>query len=103
MRMWKRLIWVSLTQRSSRQWPTFPKLMPGPMWKCRSLIHPLGFEPEVSRSGYDVNLVRTNPTELGSASPVMAREDKMLDEVISRTPGAGRPGTDVNSGHTEED
>ena len=29
---------------------------------------PLGFEPEVSRSGYDVNLVHTNPTELGSAS-----------------------------------
>ena len=47
---------------------------------------PPGFEPEVSRSGYDVNLVRTNPTEPGSASPVMAREDKMLDEAISRTP-----------------
>ena len=64
---------------------------------------PPGFEPEVSRSGYDVNLVRTNPTEPGSASLVMAREDKMLDEAISRTPGAGRPGTDVNSGRTEED
>ena len=63
---------------------------------------PLGFEPEVSRSGYDVNLVRTNPTELGSASPVTAQEDKMLDEANSRTPGAGRPGTDKNPGHTED-
>ena len=25
---------------------------------------PPGFEPEVNRSGYDVNLVRSNPTEL---------------------------------------
>ena len=31
---------------------------------------PSGFEPEVTRSGYDVNLVRTNPTEPGLASPV---------------------------------
>ena len=57
---------------------------------------PPGFEPEVTRSWYDVNLVCTNPTELGSASLVMAREDKMLDEAVSRTPGAGRPGTDEN-------
>ena len=63
---------------------------------------PPGFEPEVTRSGYDVNLVCTNPTEPGSTSPVMAREDKMLDEVVSRTPGAGRPGTDENSGRTED-
>ena len=63
---------------------------------------PPGFEPEVSRSRYDVNLVCTNPTELGSASPVTAQEDKMLDEVISRTPGAGRPGIDENPGHTED-
>ena len=63
---------------------------------------PLGFEPEVSRSGYDVNLVRTNPTELGSTSPVMVREDKMLDGVNSRTPGAGQLGTDENPGHTED-
>ena len=62
---------------------------------------PPGFEPEVSRSGYDVNLVHTNPTEPGSASLVTAREDKMLDEAISRTPGAGRPGTDENSGRTK--
>ena len=64
---------------------------------------PPGFEPEVSRSGYDVNLVCTNPTELGLASPVMVGEDKMLDEgANSRTPGAGRPGTDENPGRTED-
>ena len=64
---------------------------------------PPGFEPEVSRSGYDVNLVCTNPTEPGSASPVMADENKMLDEgVNSRTPGAGRLGTDANPGHAED-
>ena len=64
---------------------------------------PSGFEPEVSRSGYDVNLVHTNPTEPGSASPVMAREDKMLDEEAnSRTPGTGRSGTDENPGHTKD-
>ena len=64
---------------------------------------PPGFEPEVSRSGYDVNLVCTNPTEPGSASTVMAGEDKMLDEgANSRTPGAGRPGNDENPGRTED-
>ena len=64
---------------------------------------PPGFEPKVSRSGYDVNLVCTNPTELGSASPVTAGEDKMLDEgANSRIPGAGWPGTDENPGRTED-
>ena len=64
---------------------------------------PPGFEPEVSRSRYDVNLVRTNPTEPGLASPVMVGEDKMLDEGANpRTPGAGRPGTDENPGRTED-
>ena len=63
---------------------------------------PPGFEPEVSRSGYDVNLVHTNPTELGSTSPVTAQEDKMLDGANSRTPGAGRLGTDENPGRTED-
>ena len=48
---------------------------------------PPGFEPEVSRSGYDVNLVRSNPTEPGSTSPVTARENEMLDRATSRTPG----------------
>ena len=69
------------------------------MWESHS---PPGFEPEVSRSGYDVNLVRTNLTELGSASPVMAGEDKMLDGANSRTPGAGWLGTDENPGCTED-
>ena len=63
---------------------------------------PPGFEPKVSRFGYDVDLVHTNPTEPGLASPVTVREDKMLDGANSRTPGAGRPGTDENSGHTED-
>ena len=62
---------------------------------------PPGFEPEVSRSGYDVNLVRSNPTELGSTSPVTARENEMLDGATSRTPGAGRPGTNEDPGRTE--
>ena len=62
---------------------------------------PPGFEPEVSRSGYDVTLVHSDPTELGSASPVMARENEMLDGATSRTPGAGRPGTNEDPSHTE--
>ena len=62
---------------------------------------PLGFEPKVSRSGYDVNLVRSNPTEPGSTSPVMARENEMLDGATSRTPGAGRPGTNEDPGCAE--
>ena len=62
---------------------------------------PPGFEPEVSRSGYDVNLVRSNPTGLGSTSPVTVRENKMLDGATSRTPGAGQPGTNEDPGHTE--
>ena len=61
---------------------------------------PPGFEPEVNRSGCDVNLVHSNPTELGSTSLVTARENKMLDGVTSRTPGAGRPGTNEDPGHT---
>ena len=63
---------------------------------------PPGFEPEVTRSRYDVNLVHTNPTELRSASLVTAWEDKMLDEAVSRTPGAGRPGTNENPVCTED-
>ena len=52
---------------------------------------PPGFEPKVSRVGYDVNLVQSDPTEPGSTSPVTARENEMLDGATSRTPGAGRP------------
>ena len=62
---------------------------------------PPGFEPEVSRSGYDVNLVCSNPTKLGSTSPVTARENEMLDGATSRTPGAGRLGTNEDPGCTE--
>ena len=62
---------------------------------------PLGFEPEVSRSGHDVNLVRPNPTEPGSTSPVTVMENEMLDGASSRTPGAGQPGTNEDPGHTE--
>ena len=62
---------------------------------------PPGFEPEVSRSGYDVNLVRSNLTEPGSTSPVTAMENDMLDGASSRTPGAGRPGTNKDPGRTE--
>ena len=62
---------------------------------------PPGFEPEVSRSGYDVNLVHSNPTEPELTSPVTAMENKMLDRATSRIPGAGRPGTKEDPGHTE--
>ena len=62
---------------------------------------PPGFEPEVSRSRYDVNLVHSSSTEPGSTSPVMARENEMLDGATSRTPGAGRPGTNEDPSHTE--
>ena len=62
---------------------------------------PPGFEPEVSRTGYDVNLVHPNPTEPGSTSPVMAKENEMLDGATSSTPGAGRPGNNEDPGRTE--
>ena len=62
---------------------------------------PTGFEPKVSRSGYDVNLVHSNPTEPGLTSPVMERENEMLDRATSRTPGAGRLGTNEDPGRTE--
>ena len=61
---------------------------------------PPGFEPEVSRSRYEVNLMCPDLTELGSASPVTAGEDKMLDEEVhSKAPGASRPGNDGDPGH----
>ena len=55
---------------------------------------PPGFEPEVTKAGYDVNLVRFDQPEPGSSSPVTAREDRMLDveESQPRTPGNGWPG-----------
>ena len=53
-----------------------------------------GFEPEVIKAGYEVNLVRSDQAELGSSSPIMAGEDRMLDteESQPRAPGNGRPG-----------
>ena len=55
---------------------------------------PQGFEPEVIKAGYDVNLVRSGQPEPGSSSPVTAGEDRMLDveESQPRAPGNGRPG-----------
>ena len=56
-----------------------------------------GFEPEVSHSGYDVNLVRhSSNTMPGSTSPVTAQENQLLDEDtdLTRAPGTGRPGTE---------
>ena len=63
---------------------------------------PLGFEPEVSRSRYDVNLVCSSPTELGLTSPVTVMENEMLDGATSRTPGAGQPGAKEDPSHAEE-
>ena len=63
---------------------------------------PPGFELQVSRSGYDVNLVRSDPTELGSTSPVMAMENQMLDGASSRTPGARWPGIKEDPGRSED-
>ena len=62
---------------------------------------PLGFEL-VSRSGYDVNLVRSDAAEPGSTSPVTAMENQMLDGASSRTSGAGRPGTNGDPSHSED-
>ena len=57
-----------------------------------------GFEPEVVKAGYVVNLVCSDQAELGSSSPVMAGEDRMLDveESQPRAPGNGRPGNNLN-------
>ena len=63
---------------------------------------PPGFEPEVSRSRYDVNLVRSDPPEPGSTSLVTVMENQMLDRASSRTPGAGQPGTNEDPSHSED-
>ena len=65
---------------------------------------PPGFEPEVGKVRYDVNLVHLASTEPGSTSPVMVRENQMLDGAdgtTSRTPGAGRLGTNEDPGRTD--
>ena len=61
----------------------------------------LGFEPKVSHSGYDVNLVQhSGDTVPGSTSLVTAQENQLLDEDagLTRAPGTGRPGTEENPG-----
>ena len=59
---------------------------------------PPGFEPEVARARYDVNLVRSDQPEPGSSSPVTVGEDRMLDveESQPKAPGNGRPGHNPN-------
>ena len=60
-----------------------------------------GFELEVSRTGYNHNLVWASENmEPGSNSPVTEREDRMLDEdPQTRAPETGWPGLDGNTGH----
>ena len=55
---------------------------------------PRGFEPEVVKAGYNINLVRSGQPKPGSSSPVTAGEDRMLDveESQPRAPGNGRLG-----------
>ena len=55
---------------------------------------PPGFEPEVTKAGYDVNLVCSDQPKPGSSSPVTAGEDRMLDDEESQPRAAvnGRPG-----------
>ena len=60
-----------------------------------------GFEPEVGRMGYDVNLIQhSDDTAPGSTSLVMAQENQLLDEGtnLTRAPGTGRLGTEENLG-----
>ena len=58
--------------------------------EMKDINAPPGFDPEVGCSGYDLNLVwASDKRVLGSNSPVMEREDKMLDEdTQSRAPGS---------------
>ena len=55
---------------------------------------PPGFEPEVAKTGYDVNLVRSDQPKQGSSSPVTTGENQMLDveESQPKAPGNGRLG-----------
>ena len=55
---------------------------------------PPGFEPEVVKAGYNVNLVRSDQAEPGLSSPVTAGEEQMLDVEKSqpKAPGNGQPG-----------
>ena len=59
-------------------------------------VKPPGFEPEVFKAGYDVNLVSSGQPEPGSSSPVTAGENWMLDESQPRAPGNGWLGHNPN-------
>ena len=62
---------------------------------------PPSSEPEVSHSGYNVNLVwASDDTGPGTICLVTAREDSMLDEEApqSRAPGMGQLGSEENLG-----
>ena len=55
---------------------------------------PPGFEPEVAKARYDINLVRSDQPEQGLSSPVTAGGDRVLDveESQPKAPGNGRLG-----------
>ena len=62
---------------------------------------PMAFEPEVSRVGYDINLIwHSEDTAPGSTYPVTAQENQLLDEdpSLTRALGKGRPGNEENPG-----
>ena len=57
-----------------------PKVYACANMEMQDIRPPPGFKPEVAWSGYDFNLVRSDPAEPGSYSPVTVGEDWMLDE-----------------------
>ena len=60
-----------------------------------------GFGPEVSPSGYDVNLIwHSSNTSPGSISPVTSQENQLLDKDagLTKAPGTGRQRTEENPG-----
>ena len=58
----------------------------------------LGFDLEVGRSGYNLNLVQAPGEDApGSNSPVTEQENQMLDD-DTRAPGSGWPGSEGNAG-----
>ena len=64
--------------------------------KMQDVRPPPGFEPEVVKARYDVNLVSSGQPEPGSSSPVTVGEDRMLDESQPRAPGSSRLGHNPN-------
>ena len=58
-----------------------------------------GFNPELMRLGFDQHFARgTAADEPGSTSPVIPRDDALLNDPVGRAPGDGRPGSSENSG-----